>query len=380
MMCQKLCVAVCLAGFSLLAQDPGINFTGVWTLDSTESEVRSSPVAAAEVFKIDHTADTIQCANGWRFKTDGSETRFAIAQGFPSSSRTKWEGRALLISSVVTGPRNYSVNERWSLSRDRNTLRIRRQIVTLQGETESNLVYQRDGSTVSSTPVLTESARADGKPAETRKSEDTPKSAETPKKELTYTVAVGTKIPLRLVKGLSTESASEGERVYLETAFPVVAEGRMVIPVGSSVAGTVTNVVRPGRIKGRGELFLRFDTLILNNGVTRQFSSRPEGLDNESSGTLDRKEGKIKTPGSKGEDAMKVGKVAATGAAVGSMAGSIGGRPGMGAAVGAAGGVATGLAGVLLSRGADTNLPRGTILEMELDRPLFFSESELGRR
>jgi type IV secretion system protein VirB10 len=52
----------------------------------------------------------------------------------------------------------------------------------------------------------------------------------------------------------------------------------------------------------------------------------------------------------------------------------------MGAGIGAAGGAAAGLAGVLLSRGADTVLARGAILEMQLDRPLVFSESELSRR
>ena len=48
---------------------------------------------------------------------------------------------------------NLSVQDRWTLSRDRNTLRIRRQIITLQGETESNMVYQREGAIVSEAPA-----------------------------------------------------------------------------------------------------------------------------------------------------------------------------------------------------------------------------------
>jgi type IV secretion system protein VirB10 len=202
----------------------------------------------------------------------------------------------------------------------------------------------------------------------------TPKQAA--KQELTYTVEAGTKIPLRLINSVSTKTAGEGDRIYLETAFPVVAEGRIVIPTGSAVAGTITNVERPGRVKGRGELYLRFDSVVLANGVVREFRARPDALDGDAGGVLDREEGKIQSPGSKAEDAKTAGKAAATGAAIGSIAG----RGAMGAGVGAAGGAAAGLAGVLLSRGADTVLARGAILEMQLDRPLVFSESELSRR
>jgi hypothetical protein len=173
---------------------------------------------------------------------------------------------------------------------------------------------------------------------------------------------------------VSTKTASEGDRIYLETAFPVVAEGKVVIPPGSAVAGTITSVTRPGKVKGRGELYLRFDSVVLPNGVIREFRARPDGLDGDAAGVLDREEGKIQSPGSKGNDAKTAGKAAAVGAAVGSMAGRTG------AGIGAAGGAAAGLAGVMLSRGADTVLARGAILEMQLDRPLVFAESELGRR
>ena len=362
-------VLVCLASFLLVAQDPDHNFTGVWHLKPAESELRPGPLPAADTFKVEQAGDVLTCSTGWKFKLDGTETKFPLAQGFTSASRTKWEGRALLISSAVSGPRNFSIQDRWTLSRDRNTLRIRRQIMTLQGETESNLVYEREGATISekAAPPPEEKPAGPDKSAVAR----TPQ----PKQELTYSLAAGTKIPLRLINSVSTKTASEGDRIYLETAFPVVAEGRVVIPPGSAVAGTITSVTRPGRVKGRGELYLRFDSVVLPNGVIREFRARPDGLDGDAGGVLDREEGKIQSPGSKGNDAKTAGKAAGIGAAVGSMAG---GRSGAG--IGAAGGAAAGLAGVLLSRGADTVLERGAILEMELDRPLVFAESELGRR
>jgi type IV secretion system protein VirB10 len=260
------------------------------------------------------------------------------------------------------------MQDRWMLARDRNKLRIRRQIVTLQGETESNLVYDREGVVVSKANPETTAERVEPEPARAAA------------KEMTYTLAAGTKIPLKLINAVSTKSASEGDRVYLETVFPVVAEGRIVIPPGSAVAGTVTSVTRPGRVKGRGELYLRFDSIVLANGTTRDLRGRPDGLDAEADATLDREEGKIQSRGTKGSDAKKTGQAAATGAAAGSIAGSMGGRGGMGAGIGAAGGAAAGLAGVLLSRGADTVLARGAIIEMQTDRPLVFAESELGRR
>ena len=89
-----------------------------------------------------------------------------------------------------------------------------------------------------------------------------------------YVIASGTRIPLGLINTLSTKNAAEGDRVYLETVFPIMTSGRIVIPPGSWVSGTVTDVKRPGRVKGRGELFLRFDSLTLPNGVTREFRAR----------------------------------------------------------------------------------------------------------
>jgi type IV secretion system protein VirB10 len=187
----------------------------------------------------------------------------------------------------------------------------------------------------------------------------------------------GTRIPLSLINSVSTKSAAEGDRVYLESVFPVLIDGRIVIPPGSYVAGTVTRVKRPGRVKGRGELYLRFDSLTLPNGVTRDFRARMGSLDGRASEELDRTEGKIQSEGNKGGDARTVGEATAAGASVGAIAGSINGSTGMGAGIGAAAGAAAGLAGVFLSRGPEAVLARGTTLEMVLDRPMTFEESEL---
>lgn len=192
-----------------------------------------------------------------------------------------------------------------------------------------------------------------------------------------FTVDPGTRIPLNLINSVSTKNADVGTRVYLETAFPIVTGGRIVIPPGSYVAGTVTEVKRPGRVKGKGEIYLRFDSLTLPNGVTRDFRARISGLDGRSSEELDRKEGKVVSEGNKSGDARTVGETAVTGTWIGTIAGAAAGHPGMGAGIGAAAGAAAGMVGVLLSRGPDAILAKGTTIEMVLDRPLFFEEAEV---
>jgi len=64
-----------------------------------------------------------------------------------------------------------------------------------------------------------------------------------------FIVTPGTKIPLSLLNSVSTKHSAEGDRIYLETVFPILVNGRIVIPPGSYVAGTVTQVKKPGRVK-----------------------------------------------------------------------------------------------------------------------------------
>src|ERR1041385_4211913 len=194
---------------------------------------------------------------------------------------------------------------------------------------------------------------------------------------LPFTVEMGTKVPLSLINSISTKHSAEGDRVYLETVFPVLVNGRIVVPVGSYVAGTVTQIKKPGRVKGRGELFVRFDSLTLPNGVTRDFRGRIASMDGNAKNEVDRSEGKVRSEGNKAGDAKTIGEAAAAGTSVGVIAGGAAGHYGMGAGVGAAAGAAAGMAGVLLSRGPDAVLAKGQTLEMVLDRPISFDESEL---
>lgn len=187
----------------------------------------------------------------------------------------------------------------------------------------------------------------------------------------------GTRVPLVLINSVSTKHAAPGDRVYLESVYPVVIGGRILIPVGTYVSGSVTHVKRPGRIKGRGELFVRFEQMILPNGTIRDFTGRIGALDGRSPGGLERDEGSVSSEGNKGGDAGTIAQTTAAGASIGAIAGAAGGRVGLGLGVGSAAGAAAGLASVLISRGPEAILERGTHLDMILDRDLFFTEQEV---
>lgn len=191
-------------------------------------------------------------------------------------------------------------------------------------------------------------------------------------KQHIYVVEPGTKILLNLINSISTRNAAEGDRVYLETAFPVLVDGKMVIPTGSYVTGTVTQVKRAGKVKGRAALFIRFDSLTLPNGVTRDFRARAATLDGDQKGSIDRSEGKIKGDSDKLGDATKVATTTSYGAMIGGVASGA-----KGAGIGAGAGAVAGLAGVLISRGPDATLERGSTMEMLLDRQLQFQEDEI---
>jgi hypothetical protein len=175
-------------------------------------------------------------------------------------------------------------------------------------------------------------------------------------------VPVGTTIPVSLVNKISTKDAKDGDGIYAKTVFPITVNNEVVIPVGSHLRGKITRVQRPGRVKGRGELTISFQTLIMPSGLTIPLYASLAGA----SGAGERKgESSIQGESSKDTDAVAVGTAAGGGAIGGAL-----GRGADGAAVGGASGAAVGLATVLLTRGSDLVLEPGTTLEIVLDRAL----------
>jgi len=195
-----------------------------------------------------------------------------------------------------------------------------------------------------------------------------------------FSVAPGTRILLSMINSVSTKQALVGDRIYLETAFPVLVNGRILVPQGSWVTGTITEVKRAGKVKGRGELQVRFDSLTLPNGVSREFRADLGAIDARDDQKLKREDSKISGGGDKSGDLAKVVTATSAGTVIASGIGAAAGNVGRGAGIGSAAGAASALAGVLLTRGPEASLAKGSTVEMVLDRPLVFEDSELDFR
>jgi len=272
--------------------------------------------------------------------------------------------------------------DRWKLSRDRATLTIARQVVQRSGTTEDTLVYRKEGLSVREAP-----ANAPPAPAVTTVA---PVAAPTPAPgfrpvaprpaEQTATqeliVPAGTHIALTLRNAVDTKHSHEGDHIYLETVVPVAVNDHIVIPRGSFVNGTITESKPAHGVKGKGELFLRFDSLTLPNGVTRDFRSRLASA-SSARGQVDSKEGKITGERDGSGDARTVALGTGIGASVGGIAGSAAGHGLEGVGIGAAAGAAAGLASIFHGKRAEAVLPQGTTVDMVLDRDLRFNRSEV---
>jgi hypothetical protein len=185
-------------------------------------------------------------------------------------------------------------------------------------------------------------------------------------------VPAGTHIPLVLHNAVSTRSARPGDAVYFETLFPVMIDGKVVIPAGSYVSGEVTESKRPGRVKGRGELMIKLTTMILPNAYMVNLNAVPSNAGTGGNETTD-SEGKIIGDSEKGHDIGTIAKTTAAGAGIGGLAT----RTGTGVGIGAAAGAAAGLAAVLLTRGPDAEMPRGSTVEAVIDRSLYLDADKV---
>ena len=191
------------------------------------------------------------------------------------------------------------------------------------------------------------------------------------------TVPAETQIPLVLRYAINSKTAFPGQAIYCQTIYPITVNNRIVIPVGSYVKGEVTQVVKPGRIRGKAKLGLRFDSLTLPNGVTVPLRATLSSFAGNGKQGFNRKEGKIEGPATKGKDAGRVARTTITGAEIGTLAGISGGHTLRGLGIGSAAGAAAGAIWVLASRGKQIYLPPGTNLELELGAPLAFEPDQL---
>jgi hypothetical protein len=193
----------------------------------------------------------------------------------------------------------------------------------------------------------------------------------------TYTVPAGTKLLLSLKSAINTKTAQQGDGVYLVSAFPVVGESRIMIPVGVYVQGVVDRVQRPGRVKGRAQLDLHFTTMIFPNGQVVEVPGVLNSLPGSDGPKVKDSEGTVEQAGNKGRDVGNVLKGAAIGAEGGVIGGAATGDLAKGIGYGSLAGAAAGTIYTLFTRGNDIVIPSGTSVEMVLQRPLVLQQSQL---
>jgi len=201
-------------------------------------------------------------------------------------------------------------------------------------------------------------------------------TASTPAKVAQIEVPSGTHIPLVLYNGISTRTAKPGDPVYFETVFPIMINGKVVIPAGSYVSGEVTESKRPGRVKGRGELMIKLTTMILPNAYMVNLNAVP-GQAGTGGGETVNSEGKVVGDSGKKDDLGTVIETTEVGTGVGAGVGAAAGHIGEGAGIGAGIGAVTGLAAVLLTRGPDAEMPRGSTVEAVINRPIFLDADKI---
>ena len=178
----------------------------------------------------------------------------------------------------------------------------------------------------------------------------------------TLTILAGTRFKASLQTPVSTKLSEVGDLLYWTLYEPLRIDKEHVLPRGMELSGRVTFVKRPGRVKGKAQLYALMD------GLETYYGTEPIAVSVDAADDLieDEKiradeEGKLKANPDLGHDLGR----AQQGASIGSMAsvpiaittGSLG------AAI--AGPVAGAIVGILLTRGKEIRLPAGTVFRMK---------------
>ena len=143
----------------------------------------------------------------------------------------------------------------------------------------------------------------------------------------TQTVPAGTKLTVTMSDGVSSSTNKEGDTFNAALTDALVVDGRIVAERGDTVVGKISDIVTPGKVKGRAQM-----TLVLTELSTkdRKYKIKTEPF---VAIAVDNKE----------RDAAIIAGGAGVGAAIGAITGGKKGAA-IGAIIGGGGGTATVLA------------------------------------
>jgi YMGG-like Gly-zipper len=168
----------------------------------------------------------------------------------------------------------------------------------------------------------------------------------------------GTQIVAVLNNDLSTQNVREGERFTMTVRSPGQYEGAMI-------EGSVINVNRGGRVTGRSELTMDFDSIRLRDGRTYRFAGILEGV-RTAEGEVVRvdNEGAVRESDQTNRTVTRTAIGTAVGAIIGAIAGG-----GKGAAIGAVIGAGAGAGSVYVQGRNDLQLNAGTEVTVRATGP-----------
>ena len=174
----------------------------------------------------------------------------------------------------------------------------------------------------------------------------------------TYTIPNGTEVVAVLNNDLSTQNVREGERFTMTVRSPGQYDG-------ATIEGQVVSINRGGRISGRSEMTLDFDTIRLRDGSSHRFAGILESV-RTPNGDVVRvdNEGAVRDS----DQTNKTIQRTAIGTAVGAIIGAIAGG-GKGAAIGAIVGAGAGAGSVYVQGRNDLDLTAGTELTVRATGP-----------
>ena len=155
---------------------------------------------------------------------------------------------------------------------------------------------------------------------------------------------------LQIERTVSSELARVEDRVDARVTRDVRVGDRIAIPAGSTVRGSVSEVDKGGRIKGKARLAIKFHTIVLADGTQLALKTEPVVREGQSPG---------------GESAAKVGGAAIGGAILGAILGG-----GKGAAIGAGVGAAGGTAAAMTNDRNPATLTAGTTVTVRMQAPI----------
>jgi hypothetical protein len=173
-----------------------------------------------------------------------------------------------------------------------------------------------------------------------------------------FVIPNGTELVAVLNSDLSTQNVREGDRFTMTVRSPGQYDG-------ATIEGSVVNVDRGGRISGRSQMTLDFDTIRLRDGRSYRFAGILESV-RTANGEVVRvdNEGAVRDS----DQTNKTVTRTAIGTAVGAIIGAIAGG-GKGAAIGAVIGAGAGAGSVYVQGRNDLDLNAGTELTVRSTGP-----------